>query len=154
MDVRNRNFHQIARPRTVRKTSHFTQISLCWGPALTDCDCFTALWGSLFKGACNNNLRVHLSIPVPDREAHTPLLPCLLRFPMPSTILEFPGEGVNAHGQTRVDLATSRAVPARTWGHCPQVLLFTVVWDTLERKKLPNGLLPPSPHTVVLEGFN
>ena len=27
-------------------------------------------------------------------------------------------------------------------GHCPQVLCFTAVWDTLKRKELPNGLLP------------
>ena len=45
--------------------------------------------------------------------------------------------------QRRVDLATFRAVPASTSGHCPQVLLFTVVWDIPGKEKIPNGLLPP-----------
>ena len=45
--------------------------------------------------------------------------------------------------QRRVDLATFRAVPASTWGHCPQALLFTIVWDTPGKEKLPNCLPPP-----------
>ena len=49
-----------------------------------------------------------------------------------------------------VDLATFHAVPASTWGHCPQVLLFTIVWGTPERKNLPNGLLPPPAFQRVL----
>ena len=28
-------------------------------------------------------------------------------------------------------------------GNVPQVLCFTIVWDTPEKEKLPNGLLPP-----------
>ena len=38
--------------------------------------------------------------------------------------------------QRRVDLATFRAVPASAWGHCPQVLLFTIVWDTPGKEKV------------------
>ena len=53
------------------------------------------------------------------------------------------GKELPAYEQRRVDLATFRALLAGTWGHCPQVLCFTIVWDTLKRKKLPNGLLPP-----------
>ena len=56
-----------------------------------------------------------------------------------------------AYEQRRVDLAIFRAMPASTWGHCPQVLCFTTVWHTPERKKLPNGLPPPP---AIFEGFN
>ena len=36
------------------------------------------------------------------------------------------------HEQRRVDLAASCAVPASTKGHCPQVLFFTIVWDSCQ----------------------
>ena len=53
--------------------------------------------------------------------------------------------------QRRVDLATFRAVPASTWGHCPQVLLFTIVWDTPGKEKVAKWSSAPA---SILEGFN
>ena len=53
--------------------------------------------------------------------------------------------------QRRVDLATFRAVPASTWGHCPQVLYFTIVWDTPGKEKVAKWSFAPA---SVLEGFN
>ena len=53
--------------------------------------------------------------------------------------------------QRRVDLATFRALPASTWGHCSQVLCFTIVWDTPEKKKVAKW--SPAPASI-LEGFN
>ena len=44
--------------------------------------------------------------------------------------------GGGAYEQRRVDLATFRALPASTWGHCSQVLCFTIVWDTPEKEKV------------------
>ena len=45
-------------------------------------------------------------------------------------VLVFGGQIPLAYEQRRVDLATFRAVPASTWGHCLQVLIFAIVWDT------------------------
>ena len=57
-----------------------------------------------------------------------------------------------AYEQRRVDLATFRALPgASTWGHCSQVLCFTIVWDTHEREKVAKW--SPAPASI-LEGFN
>ena len=53
--------------------------------------------------------------------------------------------------QRRVDLATFRALPASTWGHCSQVLCFTIVWDTPEKEKVAKW--SPAPASI-LEGFN
>ena len=53
--------------------------------------------------------------------------------------------------QRRVDLATFRALPASTWGHCSQVLCFTIVWDTPEKEKIAKW--SPAPASI-LEGFN
>ena len=53
--------------------------------------------------------------------------------------------------QRRVDLATFRAVPASTWGHCPQVLCFTIVWETPEKGKVAKWSSGPA---SILEGFN
>ena len=53
--------------------------------------------------------------------------------------------------QKRVDLATFRALPASTWGHCPQVLLFTIVWDTPGRDKVAKWSSAPA---SILDGFN
>ena len=53
--------------------------------------------------------------------------------------------------QRRVDLATFRALPASTWGHCPQVLCFTIVWDTPEKEKVAKWSSAPA---SILEGFN
>ena len=56
--------------------------------------------------------------------------------------------------QRWVDLATFRAVPASTWGHCPQVLAVLLQFGTLlEKEKLPNGLLPPPAFQRVLMRF-
>ena len=41
-----------------------------------------------------------------------------------------------AYAQRRVDLATFRAGPASTWGHCPQLLSFAIVWDTPGKEKV------------------
>ena len=59
------------------------------------------------------------------------------------------GEGV--YEQRRVDLATFRAVPASTWGHCPRVLLITIVWDTPEKEKVAKWSSAPA---SILEGFS
>ena len=61
------------------------------------------------------------------------------------------GEGHPVYEQRRVDLATFRAVPASTWGHCPQVLCFTIVWDTPEKEKVAKWSSAPA---SILEGFN
>ena len=53
--------------------------------------------------------------------------------------------------QRRVDLATFRALPASTWGHCSQVLCFTIVWDTPAKEKVAKW--SPAPASI-LEGFN
>ena len=53
--------------------------------------------------------------------------------------------------QRRVDLAIFRAVPASTWGHCPQVLCFTTVWDTPGKEKVAKWSAAPA---SILEGFN
>ena len=45
-------------------------------------------------------------------------------------------KGTLVYEQRRVDLATFRAVPASTWEHCPQVLCFTLVWDTPEKEEV------------------
>ena len=58
--------------------------------------------------------------------------------------------GGDVYEQRRVDLATFRAVPASTWGHCPQVLLFTIVWDTPEKEKVAKWSSAPA---SILEGF-
>ena len=60
-------------------------------------------------------------------------------------------EGALVYEQRRVDLATFRALPARTWGHCSQVLCFTIVWDTPEKEKVAKW--SPAPASI-LEGFN
>ena len=49
--------------------------------------------------------------------------------------------------QRRVDLATFRALPASTWGHCSQVLFFTIVWDTPKSQKVAKWT-PASPKFV------
>ena len=48
-------------------------------------------------------------------------------------------------------MATFRAVPASTWGHCPQVLGFTIVWDTPGKEKVAKWSSAPA---SILEGFN
>ena len=48
-------------------------------------------------------------------------------------------------------MATFRAVPASTWGHCPQVLCFTTVWDTPGKGKVAKWSSAPA---SVLEGFD
>ena len=53
--------------------------------------------------------------------------------------------------QNRVDLATFRAVPASTSGHCPQVLCFTTVSDTPGKGKVVKWSSAPA---SILEGFN
>ena len=54
--------------------------------------------------------------------------------------------------QRRVDLATLRAVPASTWGHCPQVLFFyTIVCDNPGKGKVAKWSSAPA---SILEGFN
>ena len=65
--------------------------------------------------------------------------------------LPLPGNPPLVYEQRRVDLATFRAVPASTWGHCPQVLLFTIVWDTPEKEKVAKWSSAPA---SILEGFN
>ena len=59
--------------------------------------------------------------------------------------------GASVYEQRRVDLATFRAVPAGTWGHCPQVLCFTTVWDTPGKGKVAKW---SSASASILEGFN
>ena len=44
--------------------------------------------------------------------------------------------GGGVYEQRRVDLATFRAVPASTWEHCPQVLVFTIVWDSPGKERV------------------
>ena len=53
--------------------------------------------------------------------------------------------------QRRVDLATFRAVPVSTWGHCPQVLWLAIVCDTPEKEKIAKWSSAPA---SILEGFN
>ena len=48
-------------------------------------------------------------------------------------------------------MATFRAVPASTCGHCPQVLRFTIVWDTPGKEKVAKWSSAPA---SILEGFN
>ena len=60
-------------------------------------------------------------------------------------------EGWAVYEQRRVDLATFRAVPASTWGHCPQVLCFTTVWDTPGKEEVAKWSSAPA---SILEGFN
>ena len=60
-------------------------------------------------------------------------------------------KGTTVYEQRRVDLATFRALPASTWGHCSQVLCFTIVWDTHEKEKVAKW--SPAPASI-LEGFN
>ena len=64
---------------------------------------------------------------------------------------EYPREGGGVYEQRRVDLAIFRALPASTWGHCSQVLCFTIVWDTPEKEKIAKW--SPAPASI-LEGFN
>ena len=59
--------------------------------------------------------------------------------------------GPLAYEQRRVDLATFRAVPASTCGHCPQALCFTTVWDTPGKEKIAKWSSAPA---SILEGFN
>ena len=61
-----------------------------------------------------------------------------------------PGKGTPAYEQRRVDLAAFRAVPASTWGHCPQVQCFTIVWDTSGKEKVAKWSSAPA---SILEGF-
>ena len=56
-----------------------------------------------------------------------------------------------AYEQRRVDLATFRAVPASTWGHCPQVPVITIVWDTPGKEKVAKWSSAPA---SILERFN
>ena len=56
-----------------------------------------------------------------------------------------------AYEQTQVDLATFRAVKTSTWGHCPQVLVFTIVWDTPGKEKVAKWSSAPA---SILEDFN
>ena len=58
--------------------------------------------------------------------------------------------GGGAYEQRRVDLATFRAVKHSTWGHCPQVLCFTTVWDTPEKEKAAKWSSAPA---SILEDF-
>ena len=60
------------------------------------------------------------------------------------------GVGGFVYEQRRVDLATFRAVPASTWGRYPQVLCFTIVWDTPVKEKVAKWSSAP---TSILEGF-
>ena len=60
-------------------------------------------------------------------------------------------ESIPVYEQRRVDLATFRALPASTWGHCFQVLCFTIVWDTPEKAKVAKW--SPAPASS-LEGFD
>ena len=60
-------------------------------------------------------------------------------------------EGWGAYGQRRVDLATFRAVPASSWGHCPQVLVFTIAWDTPGKEKVAKWSSAPA---SILKGLN
>ena len=53
--------------------------------------------------------------------------------------------------QRRVDLATFRAVPASSWGHCSQVLFFTIVWDTPRKEKVAKWSSDPA---SILQAFN
>ena len=57
----------------------------------------------------------------------------------------------SVYEQRRVDLATFRAVRTGTWGHCPQVLVFTTVWDTPGKEKVAKWSSAPA---SILEGFN
>ena len=59
-------------------------------------------------------------------------------------------KGGGVYEQRRVDLATFRAVPASTWD-CPQVLSFTIVWDTPGKEKVAKWSSAPA---SILEGFN
>ena len=56
-----------------------------------------------------------------------------------------------AYEQRWVDLASFRAVPASTWGHCPQVLVFTIVWDTPGKETVAKWSSAPA---SILGGFN
>ena len=60
-------------------------------------------------------------------------------------------ETLLVYEQRRVDLATFRAVPASTWGHCPQVLCFTTVWDAPGKGEVAKWSSAPA---SILEGFN
>ena len=60
-------------------------------------------------------------------------------------------QSVPVYEQRRVDLATFRAVPASTWGQCPQVLCFTIVWDTPGKEKVAKWSSAPA---SILEGLN
>ena len=57
------------------------------------------------------------------------------------------GQITPAYEQRQLDLATFRAVPA----HCPQVLLFIIVWDTPGKEKVAKWSSAPA---SMLEGFN
>ena len=67
----------------------------------------------------------------------------LLQYPCARTQVLGPFEGGGAYEQKRVDLATLRALPASTWGHCPQGIFLLEFGTHLERTKFPNELLPP-----------
>ena len=67
----------------------------------------------------------------------------------PSCALNNPSNTV--YEQRRVDLATFRAVPASTWGQCPQVLVFAIVWDTPGKAKVAKWSSAPA---SILDGFN
>ena len=62
-------------------------------------------------------------------------------------------EGEIAYEQKRVDLATFPAVPASTWGHCPQVLIFTTVWDTPGKEKVAKWTSAPTSPYNHFRGF-
>ena len=84
------------------------------------------------------------------RHMHT-LLHTLKRAQVTAACTHFWGGWYPVYEQRRVDLATFRAVPASTWGHCPQVLCFTIVWDTPEKEKVAKWSSAPA---SILEGFN
>ena len=84
-----------------------------------------------------------------QRESGLCLTPCLLRCTR-FAHLAFE-EWQLVYEQRRVDLATFRALPASTWGHCPQVLCFTLVWDTPDKEKVAKWSSAPA---SILEGFN
>ena len=104
----------------------------------------TDVFGTLFGGVSNHLLRSANISPRKSPERSS-------RFGARSVGDSlWSGFQLNSSGR-RVDLAAFRALPASTWGHCSQVLCFTIVWDTPEKEKVAKWSLAPA---NTLEGFN